>query len=143
MAVKQISVFLENRSGTLESITKLMSEGNIDIRAVTLADTARFGILRLIVSDPDRCQQLLQDGGFTVSITQVLAVGMRDTPGGLAEIIHLLTRNGISTEYVYAFVSHTSGTACVIMHTSDQEKAEQLLQEAGIPIFSQEQIYSV
>ena len=143
MAVKQISVFVENRAGSLLEITTQLANAGINIRAVTMADTTRFGIFRMIVDQPAACEALLRDDGFTVSITNVLVVGLQDEPGGLSGAIRLLAEAGINIDYLYAFISHAVHDACVILRVADIEIAEKILREAGIRLFSEEEIMHI
>ena len=111
MKVEQISIFLENKSGRLAEVTTILSEGGVNIRALSLADTADFGILRLIVNDCDRAKEILKSNGFTVGKTEVLALEVPDRPGGLARILRILDGAGINVEYMYAFVNRTGDNA--------------------------------
>lgn len=131
MVIRQLSVFLENRVGTLNNITETLAEQGIDIRAITLADTVEFGILRLIVSDPDRAERVLRENNFVVSITEVLGVHLSDIPGGLNTVLRILQSEGISIEYVYAFVSK-SEDACVIFYAKERQRAEDILRQNGV-----------
>lgn len=134
MIVDQISVFIENKLGTLAEVTGIMGEADIDLRALSLADTADFGVLRLIVDDPGKALGLLRAAGFVVSITQTLAVPIHDTPGGLARVLRILADEGISVEYSYAFITRKQGNAYVILRVEDNERAENLLIEKGVKV---------
>ena len=140
MATRQLSVFVENKPGRLAEITSALAEERVDIRAVSVSDTADFGILRLILNDPDRGCTVLRAHGFTVSLTDVLAIRINDQPGGLAAPMKLLSDNGISVEYMYAFLTKTEGAASVIFRVSDSQKADRLLAEHGIQLISEEEI---
>ena len=141
MLVKQISVFVQNEPGRLSQITRLMAENEIDIRSISISDTVDFGILRLIVNDPEKCERVPKENGFTVSITNVIAVGIADEPGSLSKVFALADDNGINVEYVYAFISHTTQDACIIMRVSDGEKAAKVLTDQGIKVLSAEDVY--
>lgn len=104
MKVEQISIFLENKSGRLADVAGVLAESGINIRALSLADTTDFGILRLIVNDTEKAKQVLKSNGFTVGKTEVIAVEVADRPGGLAEILTIVKDEGINVEYMYAFV---------------------------------------
>jgi hypothetical protein len=104
MKVEQISIFLENKPGALAEVTRILGDSGINIRALSLADTKDFGILRLIVNDNDRARQVLDQKGFTVRKTEVVAVEVPDRPGGLADILKSLADAGVNVEYLYAFV---------------------------------------
>lgn len=131
MLLKQISIFIENRSGRLAEVTDIISKNGIDIRALSLADTAHFGILRIIVEDPYKAEKLLKDSGLTVSVTSVVTVKVKDEPGGLGEVLGLLAENDISIEYMYAFLARTGGEAYVVMRIEEDLKAVTLLKSKG------------
>lgn len=143
MWVKQISVFLENKSGRLAAVTRTLGQNDINIRALSIADTSDFGILRLIVNDPSRAYAVLKEAGFTVSETDVIAVEVPDTPGGLADVLDILGAAGANIEYLYAFVSRSSGNALVLMKVGDIEKADQALREGHIPVPKPDIVYSI
>lgn len=134
MSMKQISVLVENRAGAISEIISVLAEKKINIYAINMSDTPSFGILRFIVNLPDECKALLEREGFIVSACNVLAVGLTDLPGGLTKVTKLLTANGISLEYIYAFISN-SDKACVILNTADIEFTEKILQNAGISLY--------
>lgn len=140
MLIKQISVFAENKPGRLAEITKVLAKDGIDIRALSIADTTNFGILRLIVNQPEQCEKVLTAAGFTVSQTEVIAVGIEDVPGSFSATLELLASNGIDVNYVYAFLGH-SVRACVILRLEDNEKAIEVLKKAGVRIYSAEEVY--
>jgi hypothetical protein len=131
MTVRQLSVFLENKPGRLCAATDLLAREGINLSALTVADTAEFGILRLIVDQPDRAREVLMGEGIIVRINDVLAVAMDDAPGGAVGILHLLSEAGLNVEYLYACVGKQSGKAIMIVRTDDIEKAEQVLQKGG------------
>ena len=126
MIVKQISVFVENKSGNLSDILTVLGDNGIDISAMSLADTTDFGILRMIVSDTDKAVAILKDQGLAVKCTDVTALHMEHTPGGLSKILSILKKEDIDVEYLYAFVEKNENDARVIMKVSDSEKVEQL-----------------
>ena len=131
MTVRQLSVFLENKPGRLCAATDLLAREGINLSALTVADTAEFGILRLIVDQPDRAREVLMGEGIIVRISDVLAVAMDDAPGGAVGILHLLSEAGLNVEYLYACVGKQSGKAIMIVRTDDIEQAEQVLQKGG------------
>jgi hypothetical protein len=141
--VEQLSIFLENKSGRLAEVTRLLGEGKINIRALTLADTTDFGILRLIVNDNDRAVEILKENGFTVGKTEVVAVEVPDRPAGLGEILEGLGRQGINVEYMYAFVEKSGDDAVVIFRFDEPEKAVELLSKSGVVIIPAERLYSM
>ena len=142
MNVQQISVFVENRAGGLAEITKLLADNGVDLRAMSIADTTDYGILRLIVDKPDTALAVLRDSGCLVSVTPVLAVVLPDVPGGLARILGLLSDNGVDLEYLYAFITRKTEHAYVVLRVKDNEATEKILQAGGIAVASAEDIYS-
>ena len=143
MSVRQISVFLENKAGRLADVTKVLGDHNIDISALSIADTTHFGILRLIVNHPDEAEEVLRDSGFTVSSSPVLAIAIDDRPGALSKALQALTTNGIGVDYIYAFVGKTQNKALVIFRVEDPETASGILQRAGILVLRDEEVYSL
>jgi hypothetical protein len=140
MIVEQIAIFLENKSGRLAEVTELLAGNNINIRALSLADTADFGIFRLIVNEPAKALELLKQNGFTVGRNEVIAVMVPDRPGGLAGILALLRGKGINVEYMYAFVQRSEGNAVVIFRFDDTAKAVDVLATAGVKMLSGEEM---
>lgn len=141
MLIKQISIFLENKQGRLAEVTRTLGENNIDIRALSLADTTDFGVLRLIVNNPDKARQILTENGFAVSINDVIAIEVEDKPGGLADVLAVLDRKGISIEYMYAFVNSKPNTAMVIFRVENPESALEILKSENVKIKSAEDVY--
>ncbi len=128
MKLTQVSVFLDNRKGRMMDMTKVLADNNIDIKALYVADTADYGILRMIVDDSDKAKKVLKDAGFTTKRTEVLAVPIEDVPGGLHEIVKIISENDISIEYIYAFTGRENDSkASVVMKLSDLDAAEALL----------------
>jgi hypothetical protein len=132
MSVKQISVFLENKKGRLAEVTQTLAREKINIRALSLADTADFGVLRIIVNNPDRCLAALKANSFVAQVTEVIAVEVEDTPGGLARILEVLDRDNVNVEYMYAYVEKSRDNAIVICKIDDRERALQVLEKHGI-----------
>lgn len=141
MAISQISVFVENRPGRLADITAVLAQNNIDIRALSVADTSDYGILRLIVNDPESAVKVLKDEGMTASATQVLGIIIPDEPGGLAKAIKVLSDAQISVEYAYAFITPSVGNAYVIIRVEDNDKAAEILRSSGIALIEQDDIF--
>jgi len=141
MKVEQISIFLENKSGRLAEVTDVLARNGINIRALSLADTADFGILRLIVNDTEQTKQVLRDNGFTVGKTEVIAIELPDRPGGLAGVLKGLDGEDINVEYMYAFVQKSGENAIIIFRFDDIEKAITALQKAGVKILKGEEVY--
>ena len=143
MPVKQITVFLENKCGRLASVAKVIGDEEINIRAFSVADTTDFGILRLIVSDPERTYDVLQKAQYTVRLTDVIAAQIPDHPGGLAQVLSLMEEAGINIEYLYAFVAQVSGDALVVFRVENSKVAEQLMLGKGIKVLSGEEVYNI
>ncbi|OBQ46034.1 ACT domain-containing protein [Halodesulfovibrio spirochaetisodalis] len=134
MKVEQISVFLENKAGRLAEVTNTLATNDINIRALSLADTTDFGILRLIVDNSEKAKSVLKDKGFTVGKTNVVAVEVEDKPGGLNHILDTLGNNGINVEYMYAFVMPGSTNATLIFRFDKTDQAVEILTINNIPI---------
>ncbi|MDD2393623.1 MAG: acetolactate synthase [Eubacteriales bacterium] len=143
MLVKQISVFLENKSGRLAEVTKTLSANEIDIRALYIADTTEYGILRMIVDKPDQALDLLKKSGFTVSTTNVIAIAIADTPGTLDDALEVLSTGGISVEYLYAFVGRASTDAIVVIRVENPEGAIGSLENAGVRVIDSKEVYGL
>lgn len=141
--VKQISVFLENKEGRLAEVTKAMAAKGINIRAMSIADTTDFGILRLIVNDPELASEVLREAGFTVSVREVLAVGIKDEPGALSQVLGSLQKNSIVIEYMYAFLEKCQDKALVILKVPDSAKALAAFAENGIPVIGEDELYNL
>ncbi len=143
MLVQQISVFIENQPGRLEEVARILGQSGVDITALSLADTAEFGILRLIVDKPDLAQEALREAGLIVKVTEVLAVAMEDQPGGLASVLHHITQAGITIEYMYAFVGKQDGKAVVVMRVSDLPAAAKALEKTLSTTVTARDIYNL
>lgn len=141
MIAEQISIFLENKAGRLAEVTQTLSEAGISIRALSLADTSDFGILRIIVADHERAKVVLKEKGFTIGRTSVVAVEVEDQPGGLHRILQLLAQYGINVEYMYAFVQKDTPNATLIFRFDKVDKAVEMLKEHNIPIIPGERLY--
>jgi hypothetical protein len=142
MKVEQISVFLENKPGTLEHATRVLKDANINIRTLSVAETADFGILRLIVNDVDKANQVLKDAGFRVSKTPVVAVEVPDKPGGLHSIMEVVSKEGINVEYLYAFVEKSGENAVIIFRFDNPEKAIEVLQKNSFAVIPGSKLYA-
>ena len=143
MKVEQISIFIENKSGRLAEITRILGESGINIRALSLADTTDFGILRLIVNDVEKAQATLKEKGFTVNKTEVIAVEVPDRPGGLAAILQALDADRINVEYMYAFVERCGGNAVIIFRFDETDKAISTLTKSNINVLEGDRLYSM
>jgi hypothetical protein len=143
MKVEQISIFIENKSGRLAEITAILGKAGINIRALSLADTSDFGILRLIVDDSEKALKVLKEQRFTVSITNVIGVAVPDTPGGLTSILQILDNNSVNVEYMYAFVERSGDNAVIIFRFDNIDEAIAALTKNGIKILPSEHITSI
>ncbi|BAW30806.1 MAG TPA: ACT domain-containing protein [Methanothermobacter sp.] len=140
MKVKQISVFLENKKGRLKKAVHALANANINIRALSIADTSEFGILRLIVPEPEKAKKVLEENNFVVKINDVIAVEVPDKPGGLDSVLGILTEADMNVEYVYAFVEKKGEKAIVVIRTEDLESGIKVLKKAKVPLLSSEDI---
>jgi len=143
MKVEQISIFLENKSGRLAEVAGVLAATGVNIRALSLADTTDFGILRLIVDQNDRAKQALKENGFTVGKTEVIAVEVPDRPGGLAQILRTLGAAAINVEYMYAFVQRSGDNAILIFRFDELDKAIQVLTQGGIRVLKGQEVYAL
>jgi len=143
MKILQLSVFVENKPGRLAEVLETLSGAGIDLRALSLADTADFGILRIIVDKPDDALEVLQDAGYLVKSSEVIPVAVGDKPGGLAAILRLLADAGIDVEYTYAFVAHSRDRAYVILRVNDNDAAVKLLKENGIYLLKAGEVHGM
>lgn len=143
MKVEQISIFIENKSGRLAEITRILGDAGINIRALSLADTSDFGILRLIVNDGEKAKLVLKEKGFTVNKTEVVAVEVPDRPGGLSAILQTLDSEKINVEYMYAFVERCGGNAVIIFRFDETDKAIAVLRSHSFNILDGERLYSL
>ena len=132
MTVKQISVFVENKPGKLAELTDYLHQHDIDMRALSIAETQDFGIVRMIVGDAYKASQVLKESGYVVSITPVLAVEMSDEPGSLYKILKVLGDGGVNLDYTYAFLGQKAATAYMVLRVEDNEKAIEVLSKSGI-----------
>jgi hypothetical protein len=143
MKVEQISIFIENKSGRLAEVTRTIGEAGVNIRALSLADTSDFGILRLIVDQPSVAKSILRAHGFTVSMTDVVAVEVPDQPLGLFNLLNILDNCGVNVEYMYAFVERCSGSAVMIFRFDNSDEAIRCLTKQGVTVLSGERVYNV
>lgn len=143
MKVQQISVFLENKSGRLATLTDVLGKAGINIRALSIADTSDFGILRLIVNQPEEAFKILKEAGFTASLTDIIAVEVKDEPGGLAAILKILESAGINIEYLYAFLEKSSNDALVVFRVEQIEDAINLLIKNNVNLIKGAEVYKL
>lgn len=139
--IEQVSVFLENTSGRLAELTRALGDAGINMHALMVADTSDFGVVRIICDSPARAKAALDDAGFGASIARVIAVEVPDTPGGLADLLEALGREGMNVEYAYCFV-RPQGTSAVDVFRVDDERASSVLQAAGFRVLVPEDLYS-
>ena len=132
MTVKQISVFLENRPGALAEFTRILEKSNIDLRALSLAESEDFGIVRVIVDDPYKTIRILKEAGYICSVTKVIAVEIADKPGSLVKMLNVLGDNNVNLEYSYAFLAKKANSAFMILRVADNDKAIKVLTQNGI-----------
>lgn len=143
MHAQQISIFLENKAGRLAEVTGILAGAGVNIRALALADTSDFGVLRLIVDDNQKAESALKQGGFTVSKTDVVAVEVDDRPGGLHHILDLLQNAGINVEYMYAFVQHSGTNAVMIFRFDQPDEALKVLTADGLQVIEGRRLYTM
>ena len=138
MAIKQLSIFVENREGTLVTVTDAIAKAGVDIRAMSVADTNDFGIFRLIVTDIDKAKKALDEANAFVSITEVVGVAVQDEPGALAKVVKILADHNINIEYMYAFITVSKQFAYVVLRVAENDKAEKILTENGINLVTED-----
>ena len=143
MLVKQINVFLENSFGRLAEVTKTMGKANIDIRALYVADSSDYGVLRMILDKPEEAVSVLTEAGFTVSMSPVLAIAIPDKPGTLDQALTVFSETGESMEYIYGFVGRKSSEAVMVIRVKNFEPVIAKFEEAGIRILSPEEVYGI
>jgi len=140
MFIKQLSIFVENKFGRLEAILDCLSQNNINLKALSLADTADYGVLRVIVDDAEKAKKVLNEAGVIAKLTDVVAVYIDDRSGGLASVLSILKNAQISIEYMYAFLGRTEGKALMVLKAEDEAKTEKVLAENNISMASQNEI---
>lgn len=143
MKLKQISIFLENRKGRLWKALNVLSNADINIRALSIADTSEFGILRMIVPDPEKAKGILENDNFVVKVNEVIAVEVPDKPGGLGGILGLLNRADINVEYLYAFVEKNKDEAIVVLRTDDVDAGIEALEGGNVTMLTAEEVYTL
>ncbi len=141
MFVKQISVFAENKTGRLAEIMDMLRKESIDLKALTVADTADFGIIRLVACDPDKALAALKASGCTATVTNVIAFSVSDEPGALAQVMDMLQAVGVNIKYLYALTDKADGKAAFVVRVSDNDAALKAMTDGGIKVISHEEIY--
>ena len=140
MGIRQLSVFVENKKGSLHEITDELARAGIDMRSMCIADTSDYGIVRIIADDPVKAKQVLADAGHTANIRTVTAFAVPDRPGGLAKVLSLLESRGVNIEYLYALVTTETDKAYAVMRTDETEIAESILKSSGIELLDEAHI---
>ena len=140
MSLKQLTIFVENKQGALVDITKTLADKHVDIRALSIADTEQFGILRLIVNDNEKATKALLDSGCLIKVTEVVGVKIGDQPGKLSLALEVLDKEGINMEYLYAFLTRTEKHAYVVFRVADNAAAEKALENAGFHLISDQDV---
>ena len=140
MLIKQLSVFVENRRGKVAEITEILASKGVDLRALTLADTSEFGLLRLIVSDPDTAFIILREAGIMVRLSEVVAIGVDDRPGAFAKASRVIADAGVDLEYLYALSSSKGGEAVIVMSLDQPGDAIRALRQGGFRVIGPEEI---
>jgi len=143
MKVEQLAVFMEDGSERLAEVTAILAENGISIRALSLADTAAFAILRMIVNDTEKSKKILEERGFTVGKNEVLVIEVPDKPGGLASVLDSTRANNLHLEYMYAFVHKTGDSGLIIFRFAEPDQAIEVLKKAGIRVLSGEEVYAI
>ncbi len=140
MKINQVSVFLENKKGRLTEVCALLGNNSINIRALTIAESEDFGVLRIVVDDPAGAIEILKKNGFVASETDIVAVEVSDQPGGLARVLKILSDNDVNVEYMYGFVEKSGGNALIVFRFDSPEKVSQILQSRGVKVLQAEDI---
>ena len=140
--MKQVSIFIENKTGSLSTVCKVLADGGINLRALSIADTQDFGILRVIVENTEKAMEILKKNGYICKTNSVLAVEIPDQPGAMASIMDIVSVPGVSVEYAYAFASHKANdSAYMIFRVSGYDKAKEVLEAAGIHLLTKEELF--
>ena len=141
MAIKQLSVFVENKKGSLHEITDTLAEAKINLRSMCVADTTNFGIVRIIADEPERAKELLDKAGHAANIREINAFAVPDVPGGLAKVLNLLETNGVNIEYMYALVTSEVGKAYAVLRSDNTEATDALLAKSGIELLDESKLH--
>ena len=143
MKIKQLSIFLQNRMGSLSKPLEVLSDVDVNIRAMCMADTSEFGILRLVVDNPEKGKEALEENNFLVKITEIIGVEMNDTPGGLTSVLKVIKDNEIDLEYLYAFTHEKEGKAILLLHADDIDELASALKEKDITVVPSDEVYNL
>ena len=143
MKIKQLSIFLQNRMGSLSKPLEVLSSNDINIRAMCMADTSEFGILRLVVDNPEKGKEALEENNFLVKMTEIVGVEMNDSPGGLTSVLEIIKENDIDLEYLYAFTHDKADKAILLLHTDDIDNLIDVLQKNNVTLTPAEEVYNL
>ncbi len=143
MKIKQLSIFLQNKMGSLAKPLEVLTVADVNIRAMCMADTSEFGILRLVVDDPEKGKKALEQNNFLVKMTEIIGVEMNDTPGGLTSVLKTIRDNNIDLEYLYAFTHDKADKAILLLHADNIDKLIEVLQNNNITIVPSEEVYNL
>jgi len=143
MKIKQLSIFLQNKMGSLAKPLEVLTVTDVNIRAMCMADTSEFGILRLVVDNPEKGKEALEQNNFLVKMTEIIGVEMNDTPGGLTSVLKTIRDNNIDLEYLYAFTHDKADKAILLLHADDIDKLIEVLQNSNITIVPSEEVYNL
>ena len=143
MKIKQLSIFLQNRMGSLSKPLEVLTVADVNIRAMCMADTSEFGILRLVVDNPEKGKEALEQNNFLVKMTEIIGVEMNDAPGGLTSVLNIIKDNNIDLEYLYAFTHDKEDKAILLLHTDDIDGLIDILNENHITIVPSEEVYNL
>lgn len=140
MTIKQLTVFVKNSKGSLVELTKLLAQNDINIRALSVAETQEFGILRLIVNNVDKATKILEENNYLIKAVDVIGIKISDKPGGLAQALEALDKADINVEYMYAFMTCSANSAYVVIRVADNAAAEKALLDAGLELMTEDDV---
>ena len=141
MAIKQLSVFVDNTQGSLHGITDALAKAGIDLRSMCVADTSNFGIVRMITAEPERAKEVLEEAGYAANVRRVNAFAISDTPGGLSSALNLLEGHGVNIEYMYALITSEAGKAYTVMRTGSTDATDEILKNNGIELLDESTLH--
>ena len=141
MAIKQLSVFVDNTQGSLHGITDALAKAGIDLRSMCVADTSNFGIVRIITAEPERAKEVLEEAGYAANVRRVNAFAISDTPGGLSSALNLLEGHGVNIEYMYALITSEAGKAYTVMRTGSTDATDEILKNNGIELLDESTLH--
>ena len=141
MAIRQLSIFVENKQGSLHEITDALAKANINLRSMCIADTSNYGIVRIIADEPERAKALLDEDGHAANVRMVNAFAVPDKPGGLSTVLNILESNGVNIDYMYALITTESGKAYSVMRTGNTEETDRILTHNGIELLDESKLH--